>query len=519
MDRLHQYLDLVKRRGELGRSVGSADFLIEYLGQEFFMLPPADVYSVDFVAGKFYRQLSEWGQRVRSTSRAQELDVLVEYAYLLQKVQMIESFLGVIRYLVCQLPSIPEESLGKMFRLFRLAFLVGGDVSLLRLMWQVDAEVLSYVTLPQTIHQTLPADLQDAITVGESADEQVFDRHNSLAGVRRCLATLDGQLTDEQYQGLSLNQAALEKDPARYAEQLNHLFGSFGLSGVSSVDFTSDNVLSSLRAPTPDCGIDDQGLVSIIVSCFNAEDTVGYALSSLRNQTYRNVEILVCDDGSEDNSLPQILTHAALDSRIKVFRSLKNQGTYNIRNALIHESKGQYITFHDSDDWAHPQKLEEQLVFMAEEGLEVCSARWIRVDPAGAAVFFVDGRAYRFCVVSTMVKRSVFSVVPRFRPSLVAADTEFHASCVKLLGESRVQILNKPLLLGLWGEGSLTRAEGLKAENNGYVAERRRRYSEISARQQVLGSQIVTDEDVVDVLKENGIYRAFSGVEAVVANQ
>ncbi|WP_024460071.1 glycosyltransferase family A protein [Marinimicrobium sp. LS-A18] len=518
MTRLEQYLDLVRRRGNFGRNVGSADFLIDYLGKDFFMLPPGEVYSLDILAGKSYRQLAEWNKHLRKLRGEQELVALIDYADLLRKVQMTESFLGVTRYLICQMVSLPDTSKRKLLKLARMAFLVSGDVSLFTLVSRVAPEWLPEITLPGTIHQTLPSELQQNVTLGEDVDDQVFDRHNSLAGTRRCLATLEDRLTDEQYWGLSLNQAAFEKSRSRYNACLNELFSSFQLSGVDSVDLDSDNVLNTIVATSPACALGDQGLVSVIVSCFNAEDTVGYALSSLSQQTYQNIEILVCDDGSNDASMAKILEQAKKDARIRVFRSRKNQGTYNIRNALIHESSGEFVTFHDSDDWAHPQKLEQQLAFITDNGIDVCSTRWIRIDPAGAVVFFVDGRMYRFCVVSTMAKRSVFSVVPRFRESLVAADTEFHASCVKLLGEHRVKILNKPLVLGLWGEGSLTRAEGLKAENNGYVAERRRRYSEVSARQQVLGSRVVADEDVIEVLKQNNIYREFSGVEAVVSS-
>jgi hypothetical protein len=112
-----------------------------------------------------------------------------------------------------------------------------------------------------------------------------------------------------------------------------------------------------------------------------------------------------------------------------------------------------------------------------------------------------------------MVKKEVFSILPKFRQSLVAADTEFHELCLFMLGAENVRVLDEPLILGLWGDGSLTKRPGLAAENTGCVAPRRRAYSDIAARQRVIGSHIVSDEDVDHVLIDQGIYREYHGVQ------
>ena len=272
-----------------------------------------------------------------------------------------------------------------------------------------------------------------------------------------------------------------------------------------------DNVLDSLVFERPN---NKRGpMVSIIMSCFNSEKTVGYAIRSLLNQSYQDIEILVCDDKSDDDSLNIMRSLALIDKRVRVFSSKDNQGTYNIRNALIPLCKGEYITFQDADDVAIPQRIERQVNDLESSDSLVTSCRWIRISPEGEVIFFPDGLINRFCVVSTMVKKGVFSILPKFRQSLVAADTEFHELCLYMLGSENVRMLNEPLILGLWGDGSLTKRPGLAAENTGCVAPRRRAYSDIAARQRVIGSQVVSDEDVDNALREQGIYKEYHGVQ------
>ncbi len=66
----------------------------------------------------------------------------------------------------------------------------------------------------------------------------------------------------------------------------------------------------------------------------NAAETEGYAIRSVLNQTYSDLELLICDDSSADGSLAEIEKFGS-DPRVRIFRSKKNQGPYNIRNALI----------------------------------------------------------------------------------------------------------------------------------------------------------------------------------------
>ena len=94
----------------------------------------------------------------------------------------------------------------------------------------------------------------------------------------------------------------------------------------------------------------NMGKISVIVPVYNAEKYLNYALSSICGQTYQNLEILLIDDGSTDNSLKCCEEWAKKDKRIRVFHQ-ENAGASAARNAGIEHASGQYVMFMDGDDW------------------------------------------------------------------------------------------------------------------------------------------------------------------------
>lgn len=90
-------------------------------------------------------------------------------------------------------------------------------------------------------------------------------------------------------------------------------------------------------------------LVSIIVPVYNAEEFLVDCIQSLLNQTYQNIEIILIDDGSTDQSKKICHTFSSQDKRVKVY-SINNSGVSNARNFGIEHALGKYIMFCDSDD-------------------------------------------------------------------------------------------------------------------------------------------------------------------------
>lgn len=112
------------------------------------------------------------------------------------------------------------------------------------------------------------------------------------------------------------------------------------------------------------------GLVSVIIPSYNAEATLDETLNSVRNQTYRDLEIIVVDDGSDDGTVDVACRHAANDDRIRIV-SIENSGVAHARNVGIAVSRGNFIAPIDADDLWHPEKIDRQMAVMRAHGPDV----------------------------------------------------------------------------------------------------------------------------------------------------
>lgn len=98
-------------------------------------------------------------------------------------------------------------------------------------------------------------------------------------------------------------------------------------------------------------------LISIVIPVYNSELYLKKCLDSVLAQTYHNIEVILVDDGSTDNTPSICDNYAKLDSRINVIHQ-SNHGQANARNAGILNSHGQYLSFVDSDDFVEPDYIE-----------------------------------------------------------------------------------------------------------------------------------------------------------------
>ena len=91
-------------------------------------------------------------------------------------------------------------------------------------------------------------------------------------------------------------------------------------------------------------------LISIIIPVYNSEKYIKRCLDSIVTQSYKNIEIIVIDDGSTDDSKNICENYSKIDSRIKVINK-KNEGVSSARNDGIKNANGEYLMFVDADDW------------------------------------------------------------------------------------------------------------------------------------------------------------------------
>ena len=114
--------------------------------------------------------------------------------------------------------------------------------------------------------------------------------------------------------------------------------------------------------------IHNSPLVSVIIPLYNADRYISEALQSVINQTYPEIEILVINDGSTDNSLE--ITRKFESDKVKVY-SQSNKGASAARNYGLKEAKGKYIQFLDADDYLSSNKIEEQVRILEADDSKV----------------------------------------------------------------------------------------------------------------------------------------------------
>ena len=124
-----------------------------------------------------------------------------------------------------------------------------------------------------------------------------------------------------------------------------------------------------------------QPLITIIIPLYNAEKYITETIESVINQTYQNWEMLIVDDCSTDGCRTIVKGFGNKDNRIKLIESKLNfGGPARPRNVGLDNAKGEYIAFLDADDVWLPNKLEEQLTFMAKNNLNFSSTSANYID-------------------------------------------------------------------------------------------------------------------------------------------
>lgn len=126
--------------------------------------------------------------------------------------------------------------------------------------------------------------------------------------------------------------------------------------------------------------------VSVIMPVFNAGKFLPKAIESIRKQTLTDVELLIIDDASTDDSYRIIKRYAKRDHRIRVFHNANNEGLVKSLNFLIPKTRGQYVARMDADDISLPERFEKQVAYLREHPeLVAC----------GAQEYIINERGYR----------------------------------------------------------------------------------------------------------------------------
>lgn len=232
--------------------------------------------------------------------------------------------------------------------------------------------------------------------------------------------------------------------------EVNDIYFNEGMGGLAFDK--SAKGLAGLRS-TPALPAPSAGLVTIIICAYDAADTIEFSIRSVAAQNYSNLEIIVVDDCSDEPIT--VNPNWAAGRPLKVHRNPVNMGPYLSRNAGIERAEGDYIGFHDADDWAHPDKTSHQVKTMMETGAVAHFGGHIRMSPDGVFMPENNGRFIGDGPVTGLFHRSVFEQCGKFTQTRTRGDIEFRRRITRLLGEHAIASNSIPYVLALeWNSNS-----------------------------------------------------------------
>lgn len=242
---------------------------------------------------------------------------------------------------------------------------------------------------------------------------------------------------------------------------VNEVLQAYQLEKIDLLSADHDFTLDNLYVPECIAGQKENGpLVTVIMPVYNAQSFIATALSSLISQTWLNLEIIVVDDASTDNTCVIVNNFQEKDDRIKLLHNNVNSGPYVARNLALGQASGELVTVNDADDWAHPRKIEIQARHLLENpdiiaNMSRCSrvsSNMVFCRRANPGFYIAKNMSSLMFRREPVLRKAGFWDSVRF-----GADSEYPRRLKQLFGTSAVQELNTgPLALVRHNKASLT---------------------------------------------------------------
>ncbi|WP_010531631.1 glycosyltransferase [Lentibacillus jeotgali] len=233
---------------------------------------------------------------------------------------------------------------------------------------------------------------------------------------------------------------------------------------MSSCDSAPESIETAtyddLTTKPMDKTIENGPKVSVILPAYNAGDGISIAIESILSQTWQNIELLVVDDCSSDNTKDVVREHMKHDSRITLLSTPENSGPYIARNIALKAATGDFVTVNDSDDWSHAEKIEIQAKHL-QKNKKIIANTSEHARLTEALQFYRRGTPgkYIFSNMSSLMFRRepVIKKVGYWDSVRFAADGEFKRRLVKVFGSKNfVGLKTGPLSLPRQSVTSLT---------------------------------------------------------------
>lgn len=204
----------------------------------------------------------------------------------------------------------------------------------------------------------------------------------------------------------------------------------------------------------------DGAKISVILPAYNSEIGIKTAIESILTQTWKDIELIIVDDCSTDNTFQVINAYAKEDDRIIVMQTDKNSGPYVARNIALQKATGDFVTVNDADDWSHAEKLKIQVTHLQNNPTIIANTSE-QARLTEDLQFYRRGTPgqYIFSNMSSLMFRRevVMDKIGYWDAVRFAADGEFKRRLIKAFGnEAVVDVQTGPLSLPRQTASSLT---------------------------------------------------------------
>ncbi len=241
----------------------------------------------------------------------------------------------------------------------------------------------------------------------------------------------------------------------RWRDARSHLNAIFSWSNLSApLDLSDDPVTVDdfqSRVLLPRHG----PLVSIIIPFHNAAATLETAVRSVCEQSWRDIEILLIDDRSDDEGPALAAKLSEQDQRIRVLANARTPGVYGARNTGIDAASGEYVTFLDADDWSCAERIARLMDLLAKGGVAAVGHH-IRIDEDGAPMAPRVFPIVRIMPITWLTRRDVVRQAGLFEEVKTGADSEMFARLETLHGRSAMRRDEAVLVVARWRPDSLS---------------------------------------------------------------
>ncbi|SFB27354.1 Glycosyl transferase family 2 [Lentibacillus halodurans] len=328
-------------------------------------------------------------------------------------------------------------------------------------------------------------DYLPAVIDGETDQDQLrraaiikAECHDILDQPNEGKQIIDEALRSQQHPDLYLAYANLEETIEARTKWINKAMEVYNLQPVFFQTDHDSVVYDDLKTKPMDRKIENGPKVSVILPAYNAEDGIATAIESILTQTWQNIELLVVDDCSTDQTKDIVRAYMKQDTRITLLSTPGNSGPYVARNIALEAASGEYVTINDSDDWSHTEKIEIQANHLQIN-------KKVIANTSEHARLTEELKLYRRGMPGRYIFSNMSSIMFRRKPVLkkvgywdsvrFAADGEFKRRLIKVFGKARyVDLTSGPLSLPRQSVVSLTGSSAFGY--NGYFKGVRKEY-------------------------------------------